>query len=51
MRHKLDWKGVIPALTTCFKKDLSVDQAFIAKHVTWLVDIGCNEIVVDRSFG
>ncbi len=51
MRNKLDWKGVIPALTTCFKKDLSVDQDFIAKHVTWLVDSGCTGIVVGGSLG
>ena len=51
MKYRLEWKGVIPALTTCFKKDLSVDQEFIAKHVTWLVDNGCTGIVVGGSLG
>src|SRR5215510_12707945 len=47
----LEWKGVIPALTTCFKKDLSIDHGFIAKHVAWLVDNGCTGIVVGGSLG
>ena len=51
MRDTLDWKGVIPALTTCFKKDLSIDHEFIAKHVAWLVDNGCTGIVVGGSLG
>lgn len=51
MRDTLDWKGVIPALTTCFKEDLSVDHGFIAKHVAWLVDNGCTGIVAGGSLG
>lgn len=51
MKQTIEWKGVIPALTTCFKKDLSVDHEFIAKHVAWLVDSGCTGIVVGGSLG
>jgi 4-hydroxy-tetrahydrodipicolinate synthase len=51
LRETLDWRGVIPALTTGFKKDLSVDHEFIAKHVAWLVDNGCTGIVVGGSLG
>ncbi len=28
----MKWKGVIPAMTTAFAPDLSVDHAFVAKH-------------------
>ncbi len=45
------WKGIIPALTTCFRKDLSVDYEFVARHVAWLVDCGCTGIVVGGSLG
>ena len=51
MSDTMEWKGVIPALTTCFKQDLSVDHDFIAKHVAWLVDNGCTGIVVGGSLG
>ena len=34
----MEWRGVIPAITTKFNEDLTVDHAFIAKHVTWQVD-------------
>ena len=48
---KMKWTGVIPAMTTAFKPDLSVDHAFIAKHARWLVDNGCNGVVVLGSLG
>jgi 4-hydroxy-tetrahydrodipicolinate synthase len=38
---KMQWRGVIPAMTTPFHEDLSVDHEFLAKHCTWLVDNGC----------
>ncbi len=51
MAQSMEWKGVLPALTTCLKKDLSVDLEFIARHVEWLVDNGCSGIVVGGSLG
>ena len=47
----MKWKGVIPAMTTSFKPDLSVDHAHVAKHARWLVDNGCKGIVALGSLG
>jgi 4-hydroxy-tetrahydrodipicolinate synthase len=47
----LNWRGVIPAMTTAFKPDYSVDHAFIAKHARWLIDSGCAGIVALGSLG
>ena len=47
----MQWQGVIPAMTTAFKPDLSVDHAFITKHSRWLVDNGCTGIVALGSLG
>ena len=38
---KMNWNGVIPAMTTQFKADYSVDHAAIAKHAQWLIKNGC----------
>jgi 1-pyrroline-4-hydroxy-2-carboxylate deaminase len=51
MQHDMNWKGVIPALTTCFKKDLSIDYDFVAKHSGWVVDNGCTGVVIGGSLG
>ncbi|MGI8962078.1 MAG: dihydrodipicolinate synthase family protein [Bryobacteraceae bacterium] len=47
----MQWHGVMPALTTAFKPDLSVDIDFIGKHVKWLIDDGCAGIVALGSLG
>ena len=47
----MKWQGVIPAMTTAFKPDYSVDHAFVAKHARWLVDNGCTGIVALGSLG
>jgi 4-hydroxy-tetrahydrodipicolinate synthase len=47
----MKWQGVIPAMTTAFKPDLSVDHAFIGKHARWMVDNGCAGIVALGSLG
>ena len=41
----------MPAITTCFKEDLSIDHEFVSKHVSWLVDNGCTGIVTPGSLG
>jgi 4-hydroxy-tetrahydrodipicolinate synthase len=47
----MEWRGVIPAITTNFNDDLTVDHDFIAKHVTWQVDNGCTGIMALGSLG
>ena len=48
---KMKWKGVMPAMTTAFKTDLSVDHAAVAKHARWLVENGCPGVVALGSLG
>jgi dihydrodipicolinate synthase/N-acetylneuraminate lyase len=47
----MNWKGVIPAITTAFTKEYRVDPAFIAEHCRWLLDNGCAGIVALGSLG
>lgn len=47
----MNWKGVMPAITTCFNHDLSVDHGFMAEHCRWLLDNGCTGIVALGSLG
>ena len=48
---KMNWIGVMPAITTCFTEDLQIDHEFTARHVSWLVDNGCTGIVTNGSLG
>jgi dihydrodipicolinate synthase/N-acetylneuraminate lyase len=48
---KLDWRGVIPAVTTPFTADLGVDHAFLADHVRWMVEAGAAGVVPLGSLG
>ena len=41
----------MPAITTCFDKNLQIDHEFTAKHVKWLVENGCTGIVTNGSLG
>ena len=41
----MNWNGVMPALTTAFHPDLSIDHAFVARHARWLVENGCTSII------
>ena len=47
----MHWKGVMPAITTCFTNNLSVDHRFMAEHCRWLLDNGCTGIVALGSLG
>jgi 4-hydroxy-tetrahydrodipicolinate synthase len=47
----MNWKGVTPAITTSFTKDLKVDHEFMAGHCRWLLDNGCTGIVALGSLG
>lgn len=45
------WKGVMPAMTTAFNPDFSLDCASISKRAKWLIDSGCSGIVALGSLG
>lgn len=47
----MEWKGVMPAITTCFDENLQIDHEFTAKHVKWLVEHGSTGIVTNGSLG
>lgn len=46
-----NWVGVLPAITTPFHRDLTIDHVFLRRHVAWLVDSGCSGIVALGSLG
>lgn len=48
---QMQWRGVIPAMTTCFQEDGGVDHEFVARHCSWMVDNGCTGIVALGSLG
>lgn len=48
---RVDWEGVIPAITTPFNEDLSIDFAAFATHAHWMVEAGCSGIVPFGSLG
>ncbi len=48
---KVNWSGVIPAITTPFREDGSVDLAFLVEHARWMIDAGCVGIVPLGSLG
>ena len=48
---KTFWNGVIPALTTPFKADGTVDHGFLAKHAGLMIEAGCTAIVPLGSLG
>ena len=47
----MEWKGVMPAITTCFDANYQIDHEFTARHVKWLVENGCTGIVCNGSLG
>ena len=49
--NRNDWHGVIPAATTPFNDDLSIDFGFLATHVAWMMDAGCRGVVAPGSLG
>ncbi len=48
---KMQWSGVIPAMTTAFHDNLTIDHEFVARHSNWLIDNGCTGIVALGSLG
>lgn len=47
----MKWQGVFPAITTPFREDLSLDEAFLARHADWMISKGCNGLVPLGSLG
>lgn len=48
---RFDWTGVIPAITTPFLPDDSLDLGFLREHARWMVAAGCTGIVAPGSLG
>ncbi|MBV8551588.1 MAG: dihydrodipicolinate synthase family protein [Acidobacteriaceae bacterium] len=47
----MNWQGVIPAITTPFRENGSVDHDFLERHCGWLIENGCTGVVVLGSLG
>jgi 1-pyrroline-4-hydroxy-2-carboxylate deaminase len=47
----MNWNGVMPAMTTAFHPDFSIDHAFIGRHAQWLIENGCSGIICLGSLG
>ena len=47
----MNWKGVMPAITTCFDEKYKVDHGFMTEHCQWLFENGCTGIVALGSLG
>ena len=47
----MKWKGVMPAITTSFNQDLSIDHGYVGEHCRWMLENGCNGIVALGSLG
>lgn len=45
------WNGVMPAVTTPFNDDYSINHEFLGQHCQWMVDQGCKGIVALGSLG
>jgi len=47
----MKWQGVLPAITTPFDEELSIDYDFLATHVSALMGAGCAGVVALGSLG
>ncbi len=47
----MNWFGVMPAMTTPFHPDLSVDHEMLLHHAEWLLENGCHGLVMLGSLG
>jgi len=46
----MNWKGVMPAITTSFTESLQVITTLSARHCRWLLENGCTGIVALGSW-
>jgi len=47
----MNFTGVMPAMTTAFNSDLTIDHNFVARHAQWLIENGCTGIICLGSLG
>ncbi len=47
----MNWKGVLPAITTSFAEELNVDHSAVTEHCRWLLENGCAGVVALGSLG
>ncbi len=47
----MKWNGVMPAMTTAFHPDLSIDHATVGRHAQWLLENGCTAVICLGSLG
>ena len=47
----MNWTGVLPAMTTAFAPDYTVDHPAVARHAQWLMENGCTGIICLGSLG
>ena len=47
----MNWKGVLPAITTNLRANGAIDHAALASHCRWMIDSGCAGIVCCGSLG
>jgi 4-hydroxy-tetrahydrodipicolinate synthase len=47
----MKWEGVLPAITTPFREDFSVDTEALRAHAAWMIDTGCAGVVALGSLG
>ena len=47
----MEWRGVFPAVTTPFREDLSLDLAFLVRHLEAMLEAGCRGFVPLGSLG
>jgi dihydrodipicolinate synthase/N-acetylneuraminate lyase len=47
----MHWTGVMPAMTTAFHPDLSIDHEFMKRHADWMLRNGCSGLVMLGSLG
>jgi 4-hydroxy-tetrahydrodipicolinate synthase len=47
----LDWRGVMPAMTTPFGPTGEIDHDFARRHAQWMVEAGCTGIIAPGSLG
>ena len=41
-----EWRGVLPAITTPFAEDLSIDVPFLRRHAAWLSRAGIHNLSI-----
>ena len=45
------WSGVMPAITTQLTASDDVDFSAVVRHAVWMIDEGCDGIVIGGSLG